>query len=128
MPLQIIPIYSALLTFLFIYLSIRVIKQRRLMLVAVGDGGKPSLIRAIAAHNNFAQYVPISLLLMMFLEFKQMSALILHCFGFWLLIARCAHAYGLSQMNENFKFRQFSVGSTFSILLICAILILVKSI
>jgi|GEM_PF-5376160 len=52
--LHIVPSYTALLTLIFIYLTFRVIKQRRKAKVAIGDGNNPALKRAIAVHNNFA--------------------------------------------------------------------------
>lgn len=105
--------YAALLALLFVYLSIRVVKARGMAKVAIGDGGNLLLQRAIAAHSNFAQYVPLSLLLMALMEMQQAPAALLHAFGLALLASRALHAYGVSQLKENFRFRKVSVLTTF---------------
>ena len=55
--------YAALLALLFVALSWRTIGLRRRYCVAVGDGGQPELLRAMRVHANFAEYVPLALLL-----------------------------------------------------------------
>lgn len=114
--MTIIPLYAALLTLLFLVLSKRVINTRRKARVAVGDGGNPELTRAIAVHNNFAQYVPLTLLLLAFMELQHAPAWLLHALGIGLLLARLIHAYGVSQMQEQFRLRTIAVGLTFGVL------------
>jgi uncharacterized membrane protein YecN with MAPEG domain len=48
----------AVLTLISIYLTFRVIKQRKIAKVAIGDCKNPALKGAITVHNNFTQYVP----------------------------------------------------------------------
>lgn len=115
-PLHIVPIYAAALAFLFIYLSILVVRQRRLHRVAIGDGHKVSLKRAIAVHNNFAQYVPFCLLMLGMMEINHAPSYLLHALCALLLLARCLHAYGVSQEPEPLRFRRTSVLMTFGIL------------
>jgi uncharacterized membrane protein YecN with MAPEG domain len=50
----------------------------------------------------------------------------IHGLSIALIIARISHAYGLSQANENFKFRIFGTATTLNIMATCAILILFK--
>ena len=66
MPLQlkIIPLYAALLALLFIALSVRTLRLRRHLKIAVGDAGNTQMLRAMRAHANFAEYVPMCLLLL----------------------------------------------------------------
>jgi len=59
---------AIVLAVLFIKLAFGVIKKRRLHKVALGTGQHPDLEAAIRAHGNFAEYVPLSLLLMGFAE------------------------------------------------------------
>lgn len=113
--LRIVPIYAALLTLVFFYLTLRVVKQRRKAKIAIGDGNNPALCRAIAVHNNFAQYVPLGLLLITFLELNRASAYVIHGLCIILLLARLLHAYGVSQEKENFKLRKIAVISTLAV-------------
>ena len=55
MNLNITPIYVALLSLIFVYLSIRTIGLRRKNKIAIGDGGNLSLQKATRAHANFAE-------------------------------------------------------------------------
>jgi len=62
------PLYAALLGLMFIALSIRTIRLRRRYRVAIGDGRKALLQRAMRVNANFAEYVPLALLLIYFVE------------------------------------------------------------
>lgn len=123
-PLHIVPLYAAALALLFIYLSILVVKQRRLHRVAIGDGHKAPLKRAIAVHNNFAQYVPFCLLMLGMMEINHAPIYLLHGLCALLLVARCLHAYGVSQEPEPLRFRRTSVLMTFSVLGLAALYLL----
>ncbi|HEU4708176.1 MAG TPA: MAPEG family protein [Methylophilaceae bacterium] len=114
--MTIVPMYAALLALLFLLLSKRVINTRRKVRVAVGDGGNAELTRAIAVHNNFAQYVPLALLLLAFMELQRAQPMLLHVLGIILLLARVIHAYGVSQMQEPFRLRTVAVGMTFGVI------------
>jgi len=126
MHLNITPYYAAVLALLFIILSVRTIKSRREHKVAIGDGGEKSLLRAARVHANFSEYLPFTLLLIAMLEIQSYSHWIIHGLCIALLAARIAHAYGVSQTNENFKFRIFGTATTINIIAICAFLLLAK--
>ena len=59
-------------------------------------------------------------------ELLSYSPLIVHGLGIILVFARLSHAYGVSQTNENFKFRIFGTATTINIIGVCAFLILIK--
>ena len=122
--MRIIPVYAALLAFLFVYLSVRVIKARRGAKVAIGSNGNPALERAMRVQANFAEYVPFALLLLMMLELKSLMPLILHGLAIALLVGRCAHAYGVSNEPEDFRFRVTGMATTFTVILLSALLLL----
>src|SRR3954468_5163594 len=61
------PFYAGLLALLFLLLSVRV-SQRRQTGITLGDGGDARLLRVIRGHANFAEYVPIILVMMVMLE------------------------------------------------------------
>ena len=62
------PIFAGGLTLLYVYLAVRVITTRRTVRIGLGDGGDAEMLRCIRVHANFAEYVPIGLLLMAMAE------------------------------------------------------------
>jgi uncharacterized protein len=109
-------LYAALLAPLFLLLSARVIRRRRGAKVAVGDGGDAMLLRRMRVHANFAEYVPLALLLMALAESLQTWPWLLHLLGLALLTGRVSHAYGVSQPRETFTFRVFGMAATLSVI------------
>ena len=102
---MITPLYAALLALLFVGLSFRALLLRRKFGIAIGTGENPVLARAIRAHANFAEYVPIALLLIAFLEIQINARLLVHGLCIALIVGRILHAYGVSQVEENYRFR-----------------------
>lgn len=123
--MTVLPIYAALLAILFVYLSARTITTRRKMQIALGHADNPVLLRAMRVHANFAEYVPLALLLIFLVESAGASPAIVHSLGAVLLLARLLHAYGVSQPKENFRFRVFSMAATFTVMMASAAYLLV---
>lgn len=98
-------VYAALLALLFVALSVRTLRLRRRLRIAVGDQGNEAMLRAMRAHANFAEYVPLSLLLFWFVEQSGASPVLVHAFGISLLAGRLLHAWGVSQVREDYRFR-----------------------
>ena len=114
-------LYAALLTVLFVVLSVRVIAMRRGTGAALGDGGNPELLRRIRVQGNFAEYVPLALILLGLAEGLHTPAWLLHLLGLALLIGRLLHAYGVSRTTEQFAFRVSGVACTLTMLISAAI-------
>jgi len=74
----IVPAYAALLTFIYIFLSSKVIRSRVVTRIGIGTGGNRGLERQMRIHANFAEYVPLALLLLAFMEMQGRSACLLH--------------------------------------------------
>lgn len=110
------PFYAALLALVFFRLSVRTIKLRRQLKIAIGAGGNPTLHRAMRVHGNFAEYAPLSLLLIFMFELQGAHFLIIHLLGSCLLLGRLAHAHGVSQEKEDYHFRMFGMLMTFAAL------------
>lgn len=119
------PLYAAVFALLFVALSVRTLRLRRRFGVAIGPGDEPLLERAVRAHGNFAEYVPLCLLLLFFVELETESSAAVHGFGLLLLAGRLLHARGVSQVAEDFRFRVAGMALTFAVMLSCAVLILV---
>ena len=88
-------IYGGLLGLLFLLLSFWVVKRRAQFKVMIGEGEAPEMLSAIRAHGNFAEYVPLTLLLMALCELAGVGALWLHLGGWLLLVGRILHAIGI---------------------------------
>lgn len=110
-------LYAGLLAPLFVLLSIRVIAVRRSGRVAVGDGGNRLLLRRMRVHANFAEYVPLALVLMALAEATATPAWLIHPMGVALLAGRIVHAIGMSREPERFRFRVAGMALTFTVLL-----------
>jgi len=126
--MHILPVYAALLTLLFVFLSIRTIKARRRAQVGLGTGDHPDLSRAVRVHANFAEYAPLGLLLIYLVEVQSAASWFVHVLGMLLLVGRLLHAYGVSQSRENFKFRVSGMVMTFSSLLLSAFFLLLHAV
>ena len=114
--MHILPPYAALLTLLFLFLSVRTLRLRKRLQIGIGDGGNPQLLRAMRVHSNFAEYVPLSLVLLLLVEGQGAPALLVHGLCLGLLVGRVSHAFGVSQAKEDFKFRIFGMATTLAVL------------
>ena len=119
------PAYAAVLGLIFVALSVRTIRMRRRHRVAVGDSGNAELRRAMRVHANFAEYVPLALLLIFFVEHDGTGTLLVHALGIALLSGRLLHAWGVSQERENFRYRVSGMALTFGTLLTAALAIFI---
>lgn len=102
-------LYSGLLAILFVILSLRVIKSRGSTQTSLGDGGHDALLRPIRAHGNFAEYVPITLIMMGLLESRGVSVWMIHFLGLSLLSGRILHGYALAFSNHAPGCRRFGM-------------------
>jgi uncharacterized membrane protein YecN with MAPEG domain len=122
---RIVPAYAALLALLFIYLSVRVMRARQMAGVAIGTGGNPRLERRIRVHANFAEYVPLALVLLVLLEMRGNAAWYLHVLCLALLAGRAAHAYGVSQEPDDMRMRGSGVVLTVAVLVAASLTLLI---
>jgi uncharacterized membrane protein YecN with MAPEG domain len=121
------PLYAGLLALWFLVLSWRVI-QRRGKGTYLGDGGDQALLRVIRGHANFAEYVPLALLMMGFLEVSRFSIYVLHALGIVLVVARLLHGYALSFTAHSSFGRLWGSTLTFLVLAIEAVLCIYQGI
>lgn len=118
------PIYAAILAIIFVALSFRTLLLRRARGIPIGVGNDPLLARATRAHSNFAEYVPIALLLLYMLEARTNIGMGLHVLGVSLIVGRLVHAYGVSQVDEDYRFRVFGMVITLGTIISAAARIL----
>jgi uncharacterized membrane protein YecN with MAPEG domain len=122
--MMITSLYAGLLGLWYLVLSLRVVR-RRINGISLGDGGDKSLFRAMRGHGNFAEYVPLLLVMLGVLELGgHLPAWLLHLLGLTLLASRLLHGYALSFTAE-FRFGRFyGALLTFILLLLMAVLCL----
>ena len=118
------PIYAALLALWYLKLSVGVIRIRHRERIALQDGGRDDLNRAIRAHGNFAEYVPLLMLLLLCLEMQHGHWLLVNLLGLMVLAGRVLHARGLlydEPVNGSFKSRMAGMILTFTSLGVLAL-------
>jgi uncharacterized membrane protein YecN with MAPEG domain len=125
--MHILPVYASLLALLFVLLSVRTLRLRHSLRIAIGDAGNERMLRAMRVHSNFAEYVPFCLLLVYLVEVRGAHALLVHGLGLCLLVGRAVHAWGVSHARENFRFRVAGMAMTFTTLLVSAAYLLLAS-
>jgi uncharacterized membrane protein YecN with MAPEG domain len=92
--LTITSIYAALIAFLFLVLSFRVIAYRRGNQISLGDKGDFALLTRMRAQGNCAEFAPLALILLALTEMAGPPAIAVHSLGIMLLAGRVMHAVG----------------------------------
>lgn len=87
--------------------------------MSLGDGDIEELRIAIATQLNAVEYIPISLLLLLALEYNSASFWLLHALGIAFISGRAIHAYGL--INTRIKLRVLGMQITLYTLVALAI-------
>ena len=116
----IVPFYAAILAVIFIFLSARVIVARRQFRITVGFGGHQVLERRIRVQGNFAEYVPITIILLTFMELYGSAKWLIHVLCIALILGRSLHAYCVSRTDEDIRQRRAAMILTFGVLFIAA--------
>ncbi len=114
-------VFASVLALMFIKLSMSVIGFRRKNKVAIGDGGVAELERAIRAHGNFAEYVPLGLFLIGALELNDAPLELVAPLGVLLVVGRYFHAKGINEPPPEFTNRVRGMKITFAALGLSAV-------
>jgi uncharacterized membrane protein YecN with MAPEG domain len=120
----IVPTYAAILVLIFVFLSVRVIRMRASAKIGLGTGNNPAMERLVRVHGNFAEYVPLALLLLLFMELQAQSRILIHALCIGLIVARIVHAVGVTPVNEIFAMRVAGVLLTFAVLVVASLMLL----
>ena len=115
-------IIAAVLTIIFVKLSFAVIALRRKNKVGLGSGGHEDLERAIRAQGNFAEYVPLGIILIGCLELNGAPWWLVLLPGITLIIGRLTHAKGINTLPPDFSLRVTGMKFTFGTLITLAVL------
>jgi uncharacterized membrane protein YecN with MAPEG domain len=131
------PLFAALLALLYLYLTLRVIRQRHVFKIAYGESVHEPLQNAVRAHANFQQYAPLFLILLYLEESLFHSVATCYVTGALFLLGRMSHAYSMlvfepRKLAENvplktvFRYRFFGMVPTFFTIAFLAALLLVQ--
>jgi len=112
----IVTLYAGLLGLLYLPLAANVIRIRRADRISLGDGGNRLLERRIRAHGNFAEYVPIALILIALAEAGGGPAVLIHGLGITLVIGRAMHAFALSSLTPRLEARVGGMALTLTVI------------
>lgn len=129
-------LYAGLLTLIYIWLTINVIRTRRRVKIALGTA-HPALERAVRAHANFAEYTPLFLILLYLEETTLHWMWASYLLGGLFVAGRLAHAYSIlaaepramldgKRLGYALRFRFYAMTHTFIPIVLLAILLLVE--
>jgi len=121
---MIVALYTGLLGLLLVGLSFYVINWRRKASIGVGFLGSEELERAVRAHGNFTEYVPLALVIIGLYEMSGGAIWSIHALGSTLLVARLLHAYGLSRSAGTSAGRLLGTILTFGVILFGSVMLI----
>jgi len=119
--------YAALTALLCVALSSLVISQRFGKAISLGDGGDPTMSRAMRVFGNFAEYAALVIVLLALAEILGVSRTWLHIYGAAFVLGRIAHAVGLYRTPKPNIFRASGVTLTLAALIGLAIALLLAT-
>ncbi|RFF28407.1 MULTISPECIES: MAPEG family protein [unclassified Wenzhouxiangella] len=122
--------YAGLLGLAYLGLALRVVYLRRSLKVGIGSGGHDSLNLAIRTHANFAEYVPLALVLLVLVEAGTAApAWALHLLGAGLLVGRLMHGFvGLNRSAGYSVGRLWGTGLTWLVIFVAALMLVATAV
>ena len=111
-------LYAGLNGLILLGLSVHVIRVRVREKVYMGDAGNPAMIRAARGHANFAEHVPLALILIMLAAFLGAPAWAVHLLGAALTLGRLLHAAHFVQADAPAWQRGGGMALTYLVLLL----------
>jgi len=121
------PIYASVLALVFLILSTNVIAIRRSRKISLGDGDDALLRRRIRAQANFAEYVPLALILIVMVEERGAHGGLVHGLAAALLVGRAMHGFALSTLTKRPFHRTVGMVVTLAVIGIALIACLVQA-
>lgn len=118
---------AGILALFFLAMTFWVIAGRFTHKVELGDGGHKDLQMRIRAHANFAEYVPLCLILMFFVEAGGGARWLPLLMGILLVFARVAHAIGVGVIEKPGPFRLAGTATTNIVLAIGGVTLIARA-
>ena len=117
--------YAGILAIIYVLLAVHVVRGRIKFKVGLGHGNNDLLDRRIRMHGNFAEYVPLSLLIIYFNELSAAPLFLINILGSALVIGRLAHVQGLTRSDKESPGRALGTIFTFGVLLVGGVRLLI---
>lgn len=114
-------LYAGLLGLFYLIISIDVIIGRIRNKISLGPGKNNEILRTVSAHDNFAAYTPIFLILLYFFEQYETHVITTHLLGSSFLLGRFFHYIGLSRQRKSFLLRRTGMILTFVCIIILSL-------
>jgi uncharacterized membrane protein YecN with MAPEG domain len=114
--------YAGILGLLFFIISIATIKARGREKVSLGVGEHNQIIHLVSAHSNFANYTPLFLILLYFVEQRSYPAYLIHLLAITFLIGRVLHFLTMLNKEKTFSKRKTGMQLTLWPLILLSLL------
>lgn len=115
------------LALVFLWLTVLVFRARMASGTSLGDGGNETLQRAIRAHANFTEWVPLTLILLALTEYQLGTTVFTWGAGLLLIVARIGHGFGLNRHAGRSIGRAFGTLANLVVLALIAFALLFQS-
>jgi uncharacterized membrane protein YecN with MAPEG domain len=119
--MRIVGLYAGLLALIHLFLWTRISDARVKLKVSMLDGGNVDLATRIRRHANFAENVPLALLLLTLVASNGGAPMLLHILGAALLLGRILHPLGMRHDVIPHPLRAVGAGATFVVTLAAAV-------
>ncbi len=119
LPLPITLTTACIMTLFYLVLTIHVVRGRWHHRVSLGDGDNADLRVRVRVHGNFAEYVPLALILTGTLEASKANPIGLIVASILLVLIRLSHVLGIRRKAPNI-FRVVGAGGTVLLLTVLA--------
>jgi uncharacterized membrane protein YecN with MAPEG domain len=116
-----VALYAGLNTLILLALMAPIIRLRGTLSVSLGDGGHPALTRAMRAHGNAVETIPLALLLITIAALLGAPARAIHALGLMLTVGRALHGWQLSRPSAPIAMRAGGMALTLPVLLVAAL-------
>jgi uncharacterized membrane protein YecN with MAPEG domain len=117
--------YIAVFALLLVILSVRVSLARRHHHIALGDGGKPEVMRAVRAQANYVEYAPMFVIVLASLAYLREPSWMIHALALIFLAGRLLHAWAMTQeIPAQLRGRVAGMTLTWTALVVGAVMLL----
>lgn len=112
-------LFAGVFAMMAVALAVLVVRARIRNKVSLGDAGSEDMLKAIRAHGNFTEYVPLFLICMAMMEWFRTPEWILITLGVIMVVARVLHALAIHK--DIVPFRVTGTFGTWGVLLLAGL-------
>ncbi len=118
---------AGVLAIIYLAMTIWVIMARVKYRIDLGHGDNKDLHMRIRAHANFAEYVPICLIVMFFVEAGGGPRWLVLAMGAALVLGRLAHVYGVGMIEKPGLGRLAGTFATNTVMLVGGVVLILRA-